>query len=310
MRVLTVLNPLSGGGASQRLWRELSGCLDGLGIEHETVSLLDQSLEDSLRAGLASRAIRAVLGIGGDGTHMAVINALLSLELETELPPYVPAPCGTGNDLAKSLGILPHQIEKTACLIAEGTPMRIDLGRLGERWFADAVSLGIDAAILSRRDALVSQRKGSRGYWPYFWATLGTLSQRERWHVRVRLDGEHWYEGPIKGLVVNNCPIHASEFLVTPGASLVDGFLDIAVFPVIQNYIGGYMRRCRRVPRMLRPKQPRRVARARNIVIESDRTFPWQIDGEAQAPESSLRIGIAVAKFSVLIDGSSQEELP
>ncbi|HAR66653.1 MAG TPA: hypothetical protein DCR55_10630 [Lentisphaeria bacterium] len=301
MRVVTVLNPLSCSGAAQKMWDRLAAHLDSLGIVCQTVSLLDEQLCPKLCEAL-SKSSDAIIGVGGDGTHMSVINVLLKLPAEISLPPYLPAPCGTGNDLAKSLGIQPQDLKRTAELLTEGTPIIIDLGLVRGRWFADAVSLGIEASILARRDVLVKERPNGHGYWPYFLATLDTLGQRVSWHIDLTLDGSPWYSGPVKGVVINNAPIHASEFVVTPGASMSDGWLDIAVFPVMQNLVEGYMRRCRRVPRMLRSRRPKQVARAKRIELNAMQSVPWQMDGETQDPECHLNIGIDPSRISVLSD--------
>ncbi len=88
---------------------------------------------------------------GGDGTVRAAADALAGSGV-----PLVVVPCGTGNLLARNLGL---PLSPTTALDAalSGTPHRIDLGRiegdgLTPTHFAAMSGAGLDAAMLERTD--------------------------------------------------------------------------------------------------------------------------------------------------------------
>src|SRR5580698_2935226 len=71
---------------------------------------------------LHAGAVDVVAAVGGDGTMNATAPALL----ETGLPLLV-IPAGTGNDLARTLGI-PLDPREAVRLLRDGAPRRIDIG--------------------------------------------------------------------------------------------------------------------------------------------------------------------------------------
>ncbi|MFN2351603.1 MAG: acylglycerol kinase family protein, partial [Kiritimatiellia bacterium] len=110
MHVLCALNPAAGNGLPLRRWPRIVRLLQDFGITWQLLAdrevAIGRQVAECLRSA-GCDAFSAVLGIGGDGTHSAVLNALMRLRNggEQRLPPYSLLPLGTGNDIAKSFGI-------------------------------------------------------------------------------------------------------------------------------------------------------------------------------------------------------------
>ena len=98
-----------------------------------------------------------VLG-GGDGTMNAAAEALL----ETGLPLAI-LPLGTGNDLARTLGV-PLDPLAAAEVAARGVTRRIDLGRVNDKHFFNVASIGLSVRVAEALTGEVKRRLGTFGY--------------------------------------------------------------------------------------------------------------------------------------------------
>lgn len=127
----------------------------GLTIVHEQVPG-PQLLGAAIRR-YAGTVDMVVLG-GGDGTFNSAAPALI----ETGLPLGI-LPLGTGNDLARTLGI-PLDLPGAVRVIADGRSHRIDLGDVNGRPFFNVASLGLSARLTHNLTAGVKRRWGRLGY--------------------------------------------------------------------------------------------------------------------------------------------------
>src|SRR5262249_56911589 len=82
-----------------------------------------------------------IVAVGGDGTAQEVANGLLATP---EPPPLGLVPAGTGNVLARNLG-LPVDPAEALRLIHHGGCGAIDGGLAGGRYFLNAAGAGLDA---------------------------------------------------------------------------------------------------------------------------------------------------------------------
>ena len=129
------------------------------------------------------RASVAVVAVGGDGSVHAALQAV------GRRPPRWPwSRPGTGNDLARALGIPrspwrpPGRPPRTCSPAAR----ELDVGRTGGRWWATVLCCGFDSAVSDRANRLRWPR-GRRRYDVAILAELARLRPRE---VTLVLDGE------------------------------------------------------------------------------------------------------------------------
>jgi diacylglycerol kinase (ATP) len=223
---LIVVNPIAGGGRARRLvgWLE-----DRLRFRPGA------TLRVTTRAGeaeeLAAAAARAghdrVIAVGGDGTVQEVVNGLLTAGAQAVELGVLPV--GTGNDLARSLG-LPRDAEG-AWARAIGPQLRamdVGLARNGEqreRWFASAAGVGFDAQVA----AAMARRRGWQASRAGYLAT--TLLELRRFHnrrVRIRLDGTE-HHADVLFVAIANGAFYGGGMHIAPGAQPDDGHLDICI---------------------------------------------------------------------------------
>lgn len=98
-----------------------------------------------------------ILG-GGDGTLNAAAEALLEIGV-----PLAILPLGTGNDLARTLGVPPDPL-RAADLAAAGRTRRIDLGRVNGKHFFNVASVGLSVRVAEALTQDVKRRLGVLSY--------------------------------------------------------------------------------------------------------------------------------------------------
>ena len=102
--VICVLNKKSRDGLILHQWSRVSDLLDARQIAHDVIDLTEGDLATSLRAAIARRPdLRVVAGLGGDGTHMSVLNALQAISggQVDAAPAFAICPFGTLNDVVQ-----------------------------------------------------------------------------------------------------------------------------------------------------------------------------------------------------------------
>ena len=127
----------------------------GIDVTEEECSS-KRPLPDAIRA--QADGYDCVIVGGGDGTLNAAAPALL----ETGLPLGI-LPLGTGNDLARTLGIEPDPVA-AAGLIVAGNIRRIDLGEVNGHPFFNVASIGFSAELARELTAEAKRRWGVLGY--------------------------------------------------------------------------------------------------------------------------------------------------
>ncbi|NKY30730.1 YegS/Rv2252/BmrU family lipid kinase [Nocardia gamkensis] len=188
-----------------------------------------------VRDSVAGAAPDAVVCIGGDG----LINVTLPAVAETGVPLGM-IPAGTGNDLARELGVPTDDPVAAAALVLRGRTRTIDLGRIESSvppmWFATVAGTGFDARVTLR----ANEMRWPRGRLRYTAAALAEISGRFTVPYRVELvdavtDG---LTNPGVGSVleteavmvaVGNTRTYGGGMLICPDALMDDGLLDLTV---------------------------------------------------------------------------------
>ncbi|MDP5315832.1 diacylglycerol kinase family protein [Streptomyces poriferorum] len=184
---------------------------------------------DDPGGGQASAAIEAgaslVVVCGGDGTVRAAADSLAGTGV-----PLAVVPCGTGNLLARNLGLPLRPADALAAALS-GRARRIDIGRiegdcLPATRFTAMAGAGLDAAMLEN----TGDRAKSAWGWPAY-VVAGVSSLRApRMSVAIRLDsGPVLHRTARMVLLANIGKVQGGAALV-PAAEPDDGLIDLAVF--------------------------------------------------------------------------------
>lgn len=166
-----------------------------------------------------------LVAAGGDGT---IRMALEAASLAPERVPVGIVPVGTGNQLARNLGlyedrILVDPIDKAVDALIEGKPFAMDLGIMNGHRFA------VSAGVGPMSDAILMPEQIDKVNWrmlAYAGSLVQTLAQPPLL-IRVTADGES-FTVAASGIFVSNIS-DLGIGLLSESARLDDGMLDLCV---------------------------------------------------------------------------------
>lgn len=277
-RIAVAINPRASFGRGADVGDVVVQTLRGAG--YEVTTLIEPDGESLwVSTGAAIRKHDALVVVGGDG--MAHLGA--NVVAETRIPLGI-VPTGTGNDLARGLGIAISNAEVAMNQLLEALerePRVIDAGRIrGEstdRWFACIFSAGFDAIVNER----ANQMRWPKGRQRYNLALLRELAALAPIHYRIELDDETIDTRAMLVAVANNTSF-GGGMLVTPDAQLDDGLFDILIVQPLSRI--AFLRIFPRVFKGTHVSDPRvRIVRSRRVTIHADTVVAYA-DGERIAP--------------------------
>ncbi len=205
-----IYNPKAGRSRSKRERQIGRACelLEAHGIHCELVPTTGPGSATDLARNEAAAGRDLIIVCGGDGTVNEVVNGMAGSRV-----PLALLPAGTGNVLAKELG-LPWNIQKAAEYIPPGEVRRIALGRAGERYFICMAGIGADAAIVRSLNAQAKSNLGILSFWLEGFHQLFTYDFR---HFKVEIEGK---EHLASELIVSRTKNYGGPVRLTRRASL------------------------------------------------------------------------------------------
>lgn len=282
---LLIVNPAARGGRSAES-AALAAC---------RAAGLEPRLRRTTAAGHAAQIAAAeaddesVLVLGGDGTVMEVVGALVGRGIAVGV-----LPGGTGNQLARHLGI-PLDVARAVRAVVRAEIATMDLGRLGDgRYFSLTAGFGLDAAMIAGANPAAKRRFGVAAY---VWSAALALPGMRPFRVRAVVDGEPLDVDVALAMIANVGAVMDGRFGLGPDISPTDGQLDLCLFSAagVGDGVGLAWRMARRD---FRPDVRMTFRRGRSIRLEAATDVPAQADGELlRAPILEATVVPAAARF-------------
>jgi diacylglycerol kinase (ATP) len=220
--VAVLISPAAGRGRARAAGKGVLAELCRAGLTPRLLDATTGAEAQRQAAAAVADGAGAVVAVGGDGTAHAALQAVAGTTT-----PLAVIPAGTGNDLARALGIPedPSAAGRAAAAdLAAGAFRAVDAGRTGDRWWATVLCCGFDSAVSDRANRLRWPR-GRRRYDVAILAELARLRPRD---VRLVLDGEETTV-PVTLVAVGNTSWYGGGMQVCPGADPCDGRFDVTV---------------------------------------------------------------------------------
>jgi diacylglycerol kinase (ATP) len=302
-RLVVAINQSARFGANKGVGSTMVERLRALG--HDVVDLIEPTYLELIASAKREIAKKpdALIVVGGDG----MVNLGVNLVAGTGVPLGL-IPAGTGNDMARVLGI-PHEDQAAALDVlieALNHPARvIDAGLVtdaaGEtRWFGCMLSAGFDSIVNERANRMQHPKGASR----YTIAMLLELVTLKPIQYKIIHDGETFESGGMMMSVGNGVSL-GGGMKVTPTALVDDGLLDILVVGPLTRI--QFLRIFPKVFAGTHIEDPRvRIVKAKKIRIEADDVVAYT-DGERFA---TLPIDIEVRPGALLVLAPPVEDAP
>lgn len=227
MRFVFIVNEKAGKGTCKGKWTAFieaaKGCLGDYKVHYTTKAGEAEVLaRNEVEQRRESEAL-AIVSVGGDGTANEVLNGVAGSDVIIGILPF-----GTGNDLAKSLGIssnlnalINRYKNRTNSII------KINVGKMNERFFACSAGVGFDGLVANyaNRSPLM-KNMGKVGY------LLSALKLAGRFSpitFSVSIDNETYQFPQSWLLAIGNGPYYGGGMKICPNALLDDNLLDICI---------------------------------------------------------------------------------
>ncbi|MFD7031507.1 diacylglycerol kinase family protein [Streptomyces sp. NPDC059917] len=253
-----------------------------------------------LAAELDAAAVGLVVVCGGDGTVRACAELLAGTGIE-----LVVVPCGTGNLLARNLGLAPDPVTALEEALSGGCH-GIDVGRIrGDgiepARFVVMAGVGFDAAMVQDASPRLKSRLGWAAYVISALRHLGDPGIR----LTIRLDDGRPLRRRARMVVIGNVGMLQGGLPLLPRARADDGRLDVVLFAPRgpAGWLAAAAHLTRRTPRTPAPPGPGAGAEhvaggaleyfsATRVEIRCTAPQPREMDGDAVAPGERLTVEV------------------
>ncbi|MGA2786821.1 MAG: diacylglycerol kinase family protein [Verrucomicrobiota bacterium] len=268
MRTCVIFNPAARGNKARHFRRQLNAT----GAQCALKATAAPGDARRLAAEAVGEGFDLIIAAGGDGTVNEVLNGIGDAPDGFARARLGVLPLGTVNVFARELKI-PLRIEPAWDVLQRGREMRIDLpqvefladGTRRKQYFAQLAGAGMDARAIELVDW---EHKKKIGPLAYLIAGLKALREQKS-KIIVRAGGRE-FAGEL--VLIGNGHLYGGPLGIFPAADLLDGLLEICVFPRVSWRI---FLRC----------LPDFIARQRlpESVVQRVRAAAFELDGEPAA---------------------------
>ena len=271
-KAFVVLNPVAGNSDAGALRQSLERRFADVDWSYEVYRTTgEERVTEIVRAAL-DRDFDVFVAVGGDGTVSGVAAGLV----HTDIPLGI-IPVGTGNALARDLGVPLNSEEALRLLTGEHSVVDIDAMQAGDRIYLLNVTVGISAVVMRDTERQDKRRLGMLAYvWTGFRKLLGWQPHR----FNVVADGQMHRFRASEVAVVNAGAIGDPSLRWGTQVRLDDGQLEACILRA-QSAVG-YLRLAwsMLLHRQRRDPGLRCLVVERHIAIHTGRPLPVQADGE------------------------------
>lgn len=216
---MLLTNPSAGKGQGSRTAAIAVPRLQEAGFVVRQLSGLDADEALDLAHAAVADGVESLVVCGGDGMVHIAVQALANTGTNLGI-----IPAGTGNDVARYLGI-PRKDPQLAADVVVGSHVRtIDLARVGAKHFVTVLASGFDSKVNERANTM----GWPKGQMRYTLATLAELRVFEPLPYTLEMDGETRRLDAML-VAVGNGPSFGGGLRITHGAEIDDGWLDVVI---------------------------------------------------------------------------------
>jgi YegS/Rv2252/BmrU family lipid kinase len=293
-RVVLVVNPVAGRGHPLDRWAAAEAVLAARGEVTRVEAEGEHGMAAAIRAAAADGC--TIVVAGGDGTVNRAVNALAGSDAALGI-----LPVGSGNDLARALGI-PMDPVAAARRIVEGHAVAMDLVEVNGQRFCTVGGVGLVAdvtmgvgrlAVPGRSTRTLVRVLGPQAYLLMAVAHLAAPASPVR-AVRVAGDGPDgpWrWDGECHAVFVANHPTLGAGLALPVAALADDGVVEVCIVPR-RSRLSLAMKLAVLKTGRPQPEAVLTVRKARALTIEVGTVSAFAADGDVLCMERRFEIAV------------------
>lgn len=298
MKHLFVINPNAGKGkAFEIVMPKIKEAVADRGTDYEVyVSSSSQDTHDYCKRACESGEQIRIYACGGDGTIYDVVNAIYGYD-NVE---FAAVPLGSGNDFIRLFGTKEQFADIGAQI--DGTAIKIDAIKCGDRIAVNQCSMGFDAEVCSKQ-ADFKKIPWLTGESAYTASLLYCLKSKTSNHFTVTIDDGEPITDDFVFAFCGNSRFYGGGYQAAPYAVPDDGLLDFSIV------------RAMKIPRLITQisnyKKGRHYnwpettyIRGKKMIVHSDEPASVNVDGECDLVTDST-FEIIPSAFSFVIPTTS-----
>lgn len=306
---LIIANPVAHSGAGEKAVQYAERFLSSYAAATRGYEIkLTERAGHAEELAAASAGFDSVLVLGGDGVIHEAVNGLMKLDA-ADRPQLGIIPMGSGNDYARTLGMVKNDAEAALSQLVRSTPKPVELGCVNGVYYAQTLSFGLDAAIALDTTKKRADGTTQEGEQLFIASAIRILARAGKGaKVRAVFDGGEPLEltsSIIFALQVG--PSYGGGFKICPDADPTDGLLNT----------------CYNVKKPLMPQLMALLAKARfgkhvsspvvelrsfkHAVLDFEVEPPCQVDGE---PLEGTRFEVDVVPEALHVLFPAEAEWP
>jgi diacylglycerol kinase (ATP) len=217
--MMIIANPRAGHGSGAGNIEKLRHAIRRRGLDCTAVPTERPGHATELARRFASENGSRLGVMGGDGTISEVVQGLVGSDVELAV-----LSMGTGNDVARSLGLPLNDLEASLEIAMEGEARPIDVGRERDRHFISVLGIVFPALVADAANRM----RFPRGSAAFFVAVYKALYRLRAVPLVIELD-EGTLEVDCVAVMIQNTPYTGGGLLMAPSARLDDGLLDVVI---------------------------------------------------------------------------------
>lgn len=216
-RIVFVVNPISGTQGKKAILKWIDERIDRSVYDYSIIKTEYAGHATQIASSAVKDGVDIVVAIGGDGTINEIARSLVHTDTALGI-----IPCGSGNGLARHLGI-PMDAKAAVDALNKGNRLCMDYGKINNIPFFCTCGVGFDAFV-----SLKFADSGKRGLLTYLENTLheSLIYQPETYEIENE-EGTVKYKAFL--IACGNASQYGNNAYIAPQASLTDGLMDVTI---------------------------------------------------------------------------------
>ncbi|MCE5248847.1 YegS/Rv2252/BmrU family lipid kinase [bacterium] len=291
MRVLIIANPIIGINKEKReILNVLSSRISRNGGNVDITYTMKPGLGKVYSSRAALEGYDAVYAAGGDGTINDVASGLVKRPT-----PLGIIPLGTGNGLARSLGI-PLQTDRLIEMLLAHKTTLIDVGKISSRFFVATAGIGYDAMIAHDFN---KQHTPFRHLYKYFWVGIKNYFVQPSEKLVLFVDGTEMHR-KVFALTIANVSQYGGGAVIAPQAGPQSGSLIAVLVPKLNMF--------KAIPAVLKlftgsvnTLKDIEFLEFKNLKIKRAKPGFFHVDGEVFEGSATLNVTVIPGALKVIV---------